>query len=278
MDPLFVTVSEKCSKITTTSYSTSFSLGIRFLNKKFHNPIYSIYGFVRFADEIVDSFHDYDKHSLLEKFKHDAYEAIDQKISLNPILNSFQRVVHEYGIERELIDAFLKSMEMDLYKQNYNRRLYEQYIFGSAEVVGLMCLRVFCEKDSAVYESLKPAAMRLGSAFQKINFLRDLKADHDYLGRTYFPGVDLQNLSAQDKLLIEREIEIDLQSALEGIRRLPTSSRKGVYLAYYYYRALFRKIKQTHPKGVMNKRIRIPNFQKMLLMITSALRHELNIL
>jgi len=278
MKELFDIVSAHCSKITTTSYSTSFSLGIRFLNKKFHNPIYSIYGFVRFADEIVDSFHGYNKEELLEKFRQDTYEAIEKKISLNPILNSFQHIAHQYSIEKELIEAFLISMEMDLRKQTFDRQLYERYIYGSADVVGLMCLRVFTENNPQLYESLKPASMKLGSAFQKINFLRDLKADHAELGRTYFPEVDLNNFSMREKLMIEQEIDSDLQAALEGIRKLPVSSRKGVYLAYYYYLVLFRKIKQVQPNRVMKERIRIPNIQKITLMLTTTLRHKLNML
>jgi len=278
MKELFDIVSAHCSKITTSSYSTSFSLGIRFLNKKFHNPIYSIYGFVRFADEIVDSFHGYNKEELLEKFRQDTYEAIEKKISLNPILNSFQHIAHQYSIEKELIEAFLISMEMDLRKQTFDRQLYERYIYGSADVVGLMCLRVFTENNPQLYESLKPASMKLGSAFQKINFLRDLKADHAELGRTYFPEVDLNNFSMREKLMIEQEIDSDLQAALEGIRKLPVSSRKGVYLAYYYYLVLFRKIKQVQPNRVMKERIRIPNIQKITLMLTTTLRHKLNML
>lgn len=278
MKELFNKVSVKCSKITTTSYSTSFSLGIKFLSKKFHDPIYSIYGFVRFADEIVDTFHEHDKSYLLNKFRQDTYEAIEQKISLNPILNSFQEVVHKYSIERELIDAFLDSMQMDLQKQSYNKKLYEQYILGSAEVVGLMCLRVFCERNNELYESLKYPAMKLGAAFQKVNFLRDVKADSEDLGRMYFPGVDLKNFTFEDKLKIEKEIEIDFMLALDGIRKLPISSREGVYLAYYYYSVLFKKIKNLPPHRIMTERIRIPNFQKIFLMFKSNLRHQLNIL
>jgi len=239
MKKLFDDVSLKCSKTTTLTYSTSFSLGIKFLDKKFHNPIYSIYGFVRFADEIVDSFHEYDKSYLLNKFRNDTYEAIEQKISLNPVLNSFQKVVNDYSIERELVDTFLNSMEMDLQKQFYDQQLYQQYILGSAEVVGLMCLRVFCEGDEKLYEHLKFPAMKLGAAFQKVNFLRDLRADNIELGRTYFPEIDLKQFSLTDKNKIEKEIEEDFTKALLGIRQLPLSSRNGVYLAYFYYKKLF---------------------------------------
>lgn len=278
MKALFDQVSESCSKITTKSYSTSFSLGILFLDRKFRNPIYNIYGFVRFADEIVDSFHDFDKELLLKRFREDTRLAIDEKISLNPILNSFQKVVVQYNIEWDLIDTFLKSMEMDLNKDSYDRQNYEQYILGSAEVVGLMCLRVFTEGDDKLYNELKPAAMRLGAAFQKVNFLRDLKADFSELGRTYFPGVDLAQFEANDKKFIEAEIEADFQFALEGIRQLPPASRRGVYLAYYYYLRLFHKIRGTEANEVLDRRIRIPNSLKMVLMFKSLIRHQLNTL
>jgi phytoene/squalene synthetase len=278
MKQLFDEVSLKCSKATTLAYSTSFSLGIKFLDKKFHNPIYSIYGFVRFADEIVDTFHDFDKSFLLQKFRNDTYEAIEHKISLNPILNSFQKVVNDYSIERELIDTFLNSMEMDLQKQFYNQQLYQQYILGSAEVVGLMCLRVFCEGDNKLYESLKFPAMKLGAAFQKVNFLRDIKADNMDLGRTYFPEVDLMKFSLKDKMKIEDEIEDDFTKALQGIKRLPMSSRKGVYLAYFYYKKLFLMIKKTPAEKILNSRIRIPNLNKIGLMFVSLGRCQFNLL
>jgi 15-cis-phytoene synthase len=278
MKAIFDSVSAECSKITTLRYSTSFSLGIRFLAKRFHAPIYSIYGFVRFADEIVDTFHDYDKKTLFQKFKNDTYEAIEAGISLNPILNSFQSVVNKYGIERELIDTFLDSMEMDLSKQYYHKVLYERYILGSAEVVGLMCLRVFCEGNNEMYESLKQPAMKLGAAFQKVNFLRDLKADSNDLGRMYFPGVDLQKFSLADKQMIEAEIELDFAAALEGIKGLPGSSGKGVYLAYNYYIALFKKIKTLPPSRILSERIRIPDSIKIGLMFNSMIKHRLNLI
>jgi phytoene/squalene synthetase len=278
MKQLFDDVSVKCSKTTTLAYSTSFSLGIKFLDKKFHHPIYSIYGFVRFADEIVDTFHDYDKPYLLTKFRNDTNEAIDQKISLNPILNSFQKVVHDYGIERELIDTFLNSMEMDLQQKFYNQQLYQQYILGSAEVVGLMCLRVFCEKNTELYEKLKFPAMKLGAAFQKVNFLRDIKADNIDLGRTYFPEVDLKNFSGNEKAKIEKEIEEDFVKALQGIEQLPMNSRKGVYLAYFYYKKLFLMIQKTPAEKILSKRIRIPNINKLVLMFVSLGRCQLNLL
>jgi phytoene/squalene synthetase len=278
MKKIFDEVSLKCSKTTTLAYSTSFSLGIKFLDKNFHNPIYSIYGFVRFADEIVDTFHEFDKRYLLQKFRSDTYEAIEHKISLNPVLNSFQKVVHDYSIERELIDTFLNSMEMDLKKQFYNQQLYQQYILGSAEVVGLMCLRVFCEGDNKLYESLKFPAMKLGAAFQKVNFLRDIKADNIDLGRTYFPEVDLMKFSLTDKMKIEDEIEDDFVKALQGIKGLPMSSRKGVYLAYFYYKKLFLMIKKTPAEKILNSRIRIPNLNKIGLMFISLSRCQFNFL
>lgn len=274
----FDLVSARCSILTTRLYSTSFSLGIRFLDKEFRQPVYAIYGFVRFADEIVDSFHDYDKAMLLQKFREDTYEAIDKRISLNPILNSFQETVHRYAIDRELIDTFLHSMEMDLHKKAYTDNGYEQYIFGSAEVVGLMCLRVFTRGDDASFRQLRPAAMKLGSAFQKVNFLRDVKADYEELGRTYFPGVNLCNFSSTEKKQIEADIEQDFEDALHGIRALPPGSRRGVYLAYFYYRNLFGRIKRTHVDHIMQKRIRIPDSYKVLLMFQSFFRHQLNIL
>lgn len=278
MKQLFDDVSSRCSKLTTTTYSTSFSLGIKFLAEKFHKPIYGIYGFVRFADEIVDSFHGYDKEKLLAKFRQDTWEAIEERISLNPILNSFQEVVHRYGIEKELIDTFLESMEMDLSKKYYDKSLYDQYILGSAEVVGLMCLRVFSENDQTLYEELRRPAMKLGAAFQKVNFLRDIKADSEDLGRNYFPEVNMQNFTQSDKIKIEEEIAQDFEEALNGIRRLPRSSRNGVYLAYYYYTMLFRKISQLPPQNVMKERIRVPNYEKLFLMVISNFKHQLNLI
>lgn len=278
MKVLFDDLSASCSKMTTKLYSTSFSLGIHFLSKKFHEPIYGIYGFVRLADEIVDSFHDYDKVFLMEKIRLDTVEAIKGKISINPILNSFQQVVHQYDIEWELIDTFLRSMEMDLMKTEHTLDSYSLYILGSAEVVGLMCLRVFTEKNDQLYNELKPYAMKLGAAFQKVNFLRDLKADYEFLGRTYFPGVNFAHFSEADKDVIQKEIESDFEQALIGIKRLPEGARRGVYLAYFYYKKLFLMIKNTPPEKVMNVRIRIADHNKLTLMIQSLLRHQLNIL
>ncbi|MBL7911583.1 MAG: phytoene/squalene synthase family protein [Bacteroidia bacterium] len=278
MKQLFDNVSAKCSKLVTQEYSTSFSLGIKFLNKKLHDPIYSIYGFVRFADEIVDSFHGYDKKVLLEKFRNETICAISEKISLNPILNSFQKVVHDYNIEWELIDSFLISMEMDLEKVSYDQPNYEKYILGSAEVVGLMCLRVFVKGNDELYHSLKPFAKNLGSAFQKVNFLRDAKADFEILGRIYFPGVKINSFDAQSKKNIEEDIEKDFKQALLGIKQLPPDSRMGVYLAYYYYKNLFNKIKSLPAHRILNERIRIHNAQKFGLMFECMIRHQLNML
>ena len=232
MKQLFDNVSHATSKLTTRTYSTSFSLGIHCLNKSIHEPIYNIYGFVRFADEIVDSFHDYNKSLLLSEFREDTYKAIERGISLNPILNSFQSVVKQYNIEKQLIDCFLDSMEMDLTQNFHSEDSYKTYILGSAEVVGLMCLRVFTNGDEALYQKLKPSAMKLGSAFQKINFLRDIKDDYKTLGRIYFPKVDIALLSPKEKKEIEKDIEFDFREALEGIKQLPGTSRFGVYVAY----------------------------------------------
>jgi len=273
---LFSEVSLGCSKLTTSSYSTSFSLGIKLLNKQLHDPIYAIYGFVRFADEIVDTFHGHDKEYLLDKFEADTFEAIERGISLNPILHSYQLVVRKYNIDRELIQTFLNSMRMDLEQTEYSRQGFEEYILGSAEVVGLMCLKVFVNGDQEAYQSLKPAAMSLGSAFQKVNFLRDIKADLEDLGRTYFPGVDMSAFNHEDKLRIEAEIEKDFISALEGIRQLPPGARRGVYIAYVYYKKLFDKIKSTPADHLMKKRIRIHNGRKMTLMLDSLVRLSLN--
>lgn len=278
MKELFDHVSARCSKITTSTYSTSFSMGIKLLAKRFRQPIYAIYGFVRFADEIVDSFHDYDKAVLLKKFRIETYEAIDAGISLNPILNSFQYAVNRYQINIELIDTFLDSMEMDLQKHFYTRKLYEQYIYGSAEAVGLMCLKVFCEGDEQRYKQLTNAAMKLGSAFQKINFLRDVKADNEQLGRTYFPDIDLKNFSITDKRFIEQEIEAELRESLEGIKKLPASSRSGVYLAYNYYHVLFKKIKSVSPVAIFSTRIRVNNAKKAGLLFSCMVKHQLNII
>jgi 15-cis-phytoene synthase len=278
MKALFDKVSIATSKLTTKTYSTSFSLGIHCLDKKFHEPIYAIYGFVRFADEIVDSFHEYRKEELLDEFIDETYKSIERGISLNPVLNSFQSVVHRYHIERELIDCFLSSMKTDLYKNNHSSASYEQYILGSAEVVGLMCLRVFSEGNATMYQDLKPSAMKLGAAFQKVNFLRDLRSDYRELGRIYFPGVDVEQFDAKEKRKIEREIERDFEDALNGIRRLPKGALFGVYVAYVYYKNLFNKIRSVASDNILTKRIRINNYKKIGLLCASYFRHSLNMI
>lgn len=278
MKELFDMISRKSSKLATVTYSTSFSMGIRFFSRRFHDPIYAIYGFVRFADEIVDTFHEYNKQKLLDDFKRDTYVAIEDRISLNPILNNFQWAVNKYNIEKELIDTFLHSMEMDLHKDAYDRSGYEEYILGSAEVVGLMCLRVFCEGDDEKYLELKPPAMRLGAAFQKINFLRDLNQDYQGLGRSYFPGVDLANFNQAAKYKIEQEIDADFKAGLEGIRKLPDGARFGVYVAYIYFYALFKKIRESRPERLLHERVRVPDSKKYALLVSSFMKEKFNLL
>ncbi len=278
MKALFDKVSAKSSKMVTSTYSTSFSLGILLLNKSMKKHIYSIYGYVRFADEIVDSFHDQDKEWLLDNFKKQTYDALERGISLNPIINSFQDTVREYDISTELIDSFLHSMRMDINKQEYDAEKYEQYIYGSAEVVGLMCLKVFTSGNKEQYEELKFGAQKLGSAFQKINFLRDLNADFNHLGRIYFPGVDMTEFNDTIKQEIERDIEIDFKEGFKGILALPKEARFGTYLAYVYYFNLFKKIKNTSAKRVLEERIRIPNRNKYGLLLSSYFKHSFNLL
>ena len=267
----------ECSSLITRRYSTSFSMGIRVFDKKYRSPIYAIYGFVRFADEIVDTFHDFPKKELLDKFRRDTFEAIESGISLNPVLHSFQNVVNKYNIERELIDAFLDSMEMDLNLNAYEDNLYQKYIYGSAEVVGLMCLRVFVNGDENMYKHLYASARSLGSAFQKINFLRDIKSDFDVRGRVYFPGVDFRSFSLGDKLQIESDIKKDFDDALLGITQLPQGVRFGVYLAYKYYTKLFQKIKSASPTKVKEERIRVRDSRKVVLIFSSAFRLRFNL-
>ena len=271
-------LSVEISKMTTRTYSTSFSLGIYFLNKRLRNPIYSIYGFVRLADEIVDSFEGYDRAALLSNFRKETYEALESGISINPILNSFLQAVHQYHIDHDLIDTFLKSMEMDLGDVYYTSEKYQQYILGSAEVVGLMCLHVFTEGNMKMYQELKPYAMKLGAAFQKVNFLRDMKDDYDILSRTYFPNVDMKSFNNQAKEQIEQEISEDFSIALQGIKKLPTSSRAGVYMAYVYYYSLFNKIRRLPAERILSERIRIHNGKKLGLMINSFFEYKLNLL
>jgi phytoene/squalene synthetase len=275
---IFDRVSIKCSRATTNTYSTSFSLGIRCLEKELRDPIHSLYGFVRFADEIVDSFHDFDKKVLLQRFREETYRAIEEKISLNPILNSFQATVNKYSIEPELYNQFLKSMEFDLTKRVYDENEIKEYILGSAEVVGLMSLRIFCKGNEEMYEKLKPFAQRLGAAFQKINFLRDINADYNQMGRTYFPGVDLSRFDESVKKKIEADIAEDFHQGYLGIKQLPRSARFGVYVAYLYFLALFEKIKKTPCQHVLNYRIRIRKRRKLTILAYSFIKHRFNLI
>tara|TARA_A100001011_G_scaffold400464_1_gene515212 strand:- start:6935 stop:7774 length:840 start_codon:yes stop_codon:yes gene_type:complete len=279
MKELFDSVSENCSKTVTQSYSTSFSMATKMLHPSIRNHIYNIYGFVRFADEIVDSFHQFPKEDLLDRFEEDLYYSLNNKISLNPILNAFQKTVNEFSIDHELIAAFLKSMRWDLKKKVYKtEQEYKDYIYGSADVVGLMCLKVFVKGDFKKYEELKPAAMALGSAFQKVNFLRDLKKDFQELNRTYFPNINFNNFSEDSKQFIITEIENDFAFALTGIFKLPNEARFGVYTAYKYYNKLLSKLKQTPSLNICNTRIRVPNYQKITVFARSYVKYRLNLL
>jgi phytoene synthase len=275
---LFDESSQACSSIVTKKYSTSFASAIQLLHKNIQQPIYNIYGFVRFADEIVDTFHNQNKQNLLAEFKKETYEAIERKLSLNPILHSFQLTVNQYNIDHNLIEAFFKSMEWDLSKNIYDQKGYEDYIYGSAEVVGLMCLYVFCSGNEHLYQQLKPMAQSLGAAFQKVNFLRDVKADFEELQRMYFPGCDFKNFTQADKNKIEADIASDFEKAFKGIVSLPTTSRFGVYVAYKYYLSLFKKIQKLPPQNIMHSRIRIPNFKKAIIVGKASLRNQFNLL
>ena len=279
MKRLFDEVSEICSKVVTQSYSTSFSLATKMLSTSIRNDIYNIYGFVRFADEIVDSFHNYNKKELLNKFENELYYALENKISLNPILNSFQKTVHKYNIDFELIQSFMKSMRWDLNKKKYlNKIEFNDYIYGSADVVGLMCLKVFVKGDKSMYHDLRPYAMALGSAFQKVNFLRDLKDDHIGLNRSYFPNLNFDNFDEDAKNVILKEIDDDFKKAVVGIFKLPNSARFGVYTAYKYYLKLLNKLRATPSTKIKSTRIRVPNYQKMNVLARSYVRYRLNIL
>ena len=279
MKSLFDTVSNDCCKIVTKSYSTSFSSAVKMLAPSIRQDIYNVYGFVRFADEIVDSFHDYDKESLFNTFEVDLKNALTQNISLNPILNAFQHTVHKHKIPNELIDAFMKSMKLDLVKKEYKTKdEYNEYIYGSADVVGLMCLTVFVKGNIELYESLKNAAMRLGSAFQKVNFLRDLKADFEDLERTYFPNTDLSQLNETSKEQIIQEIEADFKAGYEGIVNLPIEAKFGVYTAYVYYKKLLMKLKKTPSAEIKNTRIRVSDYQKVSLLANCYVKYRLNLL
>jgi phytoene synthase len=279
MKSIFDTVSSDCSRIVTRSYSTSFSSAVKMLAPAIRQDIYNIYGFVRFADEIVDSFHDYNKTELFERFETDLHLALKEKISLNPILNSFQHTVNKYEIDIALIDAFMYSMRLDLYKSEYKTvDEYHQYIYGSADVVGLMCLKVFVKGDMNAYENLKDSAMRLGSAFQKVNFLRDLKADFEDLSRTYFPNTDLTKLDEHSKNEIISEIEADFKAAFTGIINLPMEAKFGVYTAYIYYNKLLTKLKNTPSTEIKNTRIRVSDYQKIGLFAKCYFTYKLNII
>jgi phytoene/squalene synthetase len=278
MVDLFYQVSEDCSRITTQRYSTSFSSAIRLLHKDLRQPVYNIYGFVRFADEIVDTFHAHNKAELLEQFAKETYDAIDRGISMNPILNSFQKTVREYKIDLQLVDAFLRSMKMDLVKQQYGQNEYEEYIYGSAEVVGLMCLHVFCNGNKKLYEQLKAPAKSLGAAFQKVNFLRDIKADYNGLSRIYFPGCDFKNFTVRQKKEIEEDIQNDFHQAMEGILRLPMKARFGVYVAYKYYLSLFKRIKRAQPSAILESRIRIPDYKKLMIVLRAGVKNHMGLI
>jgi 15-cis-phytoene synthase len=272
---LFTDTSLACSKLITTRYSTSFTLGIRTLDAALHLPVYAVYGFVRWADEIVDTFHDHNRAELLAEFERQTYDAIERGFSLNPVLHSFQGVVREYGIDREFIAAFLRSMALDLEDQHYHPGLYQEYIYGSAEVVGLMCLRIFCQGDAAAFERLREPARRLGAAFQKVNFLRDIRSDFEDRGRVYFPGVVYQHFNDVKKAEIEADIKADFEAGYAGIKQLPRSAKLGVYLAYVYYLKLFYKIRQLPAARILGERVRVPDNTKLLLLLGSWFRYRL---
>jgi phytoene/squalene synthetase len=267
---LYDDIALKCSRVVTTGYSTSFSLGIRMLAGRHRKAVYAIYGFVRLADEIVDTFFDQHQKKMLDQFRFDTANAIADKLSVNPVLHSFQWAVNKYKIDQEFIDAFLLSMEMDLEQKNHDKPSYDRYIYGSAEAVGLMCLRVFCHNDPGRFDLLKEPARKLGSAFQKVNFLRDIRSDYLERGRIYFPEVDFNNFRDDDKKAIEQDIALEFSEALGGIRKLDRGSRRGVYLAYSYYLALFSKIRKTPPGAVAGRRFRISDGRKFLLLLKAV--------
>jgi len=279
MKALFDTVSYQCSKIVTKSYSTSFSLATKMLSKSIREDIYNIYGFVRLADEIVDSFHDYDKEELFKNFTRDLEDSLKNRISLNPILNSFQYTYHKYGIDKQYVDAFMTSMRLDLYKSKYvTEEEIKTYIYGSADVVGLMCLKVFVKGNNSKFNQLKNSAMSLGSAFQKVNFLRDLKADYDGLNRSYFPNIDLNNLDENSKKEIINDIEQDFKKGLQGIKMLPIEAKFGVFMAYRYYHQLLKKLKKTPALKLKSARVRVANHKKIELLMRSYVKYQLNLI
>lgn len=275
---LYTQTARQCGRLITRRYSTSFSLGVRMLGAPIRGAVYAVYAFVRLADEIVDTFPGEARSILLAEFREETQKALDRRLSTNPVLHAFQDTVYTYGIERGLVNVFLDSMQMDLSDKTYTDVLYERYIYGSAEVVGLMCLHIFCGNDPALYERLKQPARSLGAAFQKVNFLRDLKEDYDDRGRMYFPGVDFSHFSEADKRRIEADIRADFSDALAGIRQLPVSCRMGVYLAYRYYQKLFRKMTQKRPEQIKAERIRINNAAKMYILVKSMARYRLDLL
>jgi len=275
---LYNQVTAETSKQTTLMYSSSFSSAIKLLHKDLRQPIYDVYGLVRYADEIVDTFHDFDKAKLLAQFKIDTYTAIEQGISLNPILHRFQLTFRKYNIGQDLVEAFFNSMEMDLSKQDYDAAAYQNYIYGSAEVVGLMCLHIFCDGNKEKYEQLRSSAQSLGAAFQKVNFLRDIKADFEGLERMYFPNCDFTNFKLEDKQQIEADIQADFSAALKGIKALPIKARFGVYVAYKYYYTLYKKIRKTQHDSILHTRIRIPDYGKLFILAKAKIRSQLNLL
>lgn len=278
MMQLYHELCRQCSKATADKYSTSFSSAIKLLHVDLRTPIFNIYAFVRFADEIVDTFHQFDKPALLKEFRDETYGAIERGISLNPILQSFQETVNGYKIPHDLIESFFKSMEMDLAKSSYDTAGYKEYIYGSAEVVGLMCLYVFCEGDNAIYAKLKPFAQSLGAAFQKVNFLRDAQSDYIHLNRSYFPGVDFRNFTPAAKQEIEKDIAKNFAHAFYGIQQLPAKARFGVYVAYKYYLSLFNKIQKAEAASLLQQRIRVPDYSKMFIIATAGVRMQFNLL
>ena len=279
MKKIFDFISYECSKKVTKTYSTSFSLGTRLLSKNIRKDIYNIYGFVRFADEIVDSFHDFDKSLLFNEFSKDLEKALERKIHLNPILNSFQHTFHKYNIDKSYVNSFMKSMRMDLTKKKYKTITeYKEYIYGSADVVGLMCLKVFVNGDNELFDKLKNNAMSLGSAFQKVNFLRDLKSDKEELNRTYFPHTKFEKLKENEKAEIISEIENEFKDGLNGIKKLPLDAKFGVFMAYRYYFQLLKKLKKTPASEIINKRIRVPNFKKIEILTRGYVKYQLNLI
>ena len=274
MDNLFDSTAFSISHLVTRRYSTSFSMGIRAFAPEFRKPVYAVYGFVRFADEIVDSFHEFNKPLLLKRFTEDTFTAITEKVSLNPILHSFQKTVNEYNIDHELIRRFLQSMEMDLVQKDYDKSQFDEYILGSAEVVGLMCLKIFCYPNDSLYEKLKPLAMQLGSAYQKVNFLRDLRTDYLTLGRSYFPNINLSTFSEDNKKSIVQDIENDFRISLTGIMQLPKTVQYGVLLSYMYYAALLQKINKTPAANLMQQRIRVSDWAKVWMFLKIMIRKQ----